>query len=287
MDAFDLLKPVDRHTRIQLNSYLGEIEEIFEADAITIFSPIRPQVANAVKRAIDLLSTKKERIVVILQTSGGVVEVTERIVDIIRHTYNEVDFLIPDYAMSAGTVLAMVGNRIFMSHSSCLGPIDPQIVRDDKLIPALGYLNEYEILKEKSRSGNLTTVEFALVDKLDLAELHECQQARELSIDLLTNWLSNYKFKDWDTHSSSGKKVTEKEKQERAKKIADALSDNKRWHSHARMLPRTVLSELGLKIEEMEGTKGLLSPLNNYVDLLSDYMSRGDFQSFIHSREYF
>ena len=287
MDAFDLLRPIDRHTRIQLNSYLSEIEEIFEADAITIFSSIRPQVANTVKRAIDLLPAKNERVVVILETLGGVVEVTERIVDIIRHTYGEVDFLIPDYAMSAGTVLAMAGNRIFMSHSSCLGPIDPQIVRDDKLIPALGYLNEYENLKEKSKSGDLTTVEFALVDKLDLGELHEFQQARELSIELLTNWLSKHKFKDWDKHSSSDKKVTEEEKKERAKEIADALSDNKRWHSHARMLPRTVLNELGLKIEEIEEKEGLLLALNNYVDLLNDYMRRGNFRSFIHSREYF
>lgn len=189
--------------------------------------------------------------------------------------------------MSAGTVLAMAGNRIFMSHSSCLGPIDPQIVRDDKLVPALGYLNEYETLKEKSKSGDLTTVEFALVDKLDLGELHEFQQACELSKELQTKWLSNYKFKDWNKHSSSGKKVTEKEKEERAKEIADALSDNKRWHSHARMLPRTVLNELGLKIEKIEDNEDLLSSLNNYVALLSDYMQRGNFQSFIHSREFF
>ena len=134
MDAFDLLQPIDRHTRLQLNSYLSEIEDIFEADAITIFSPIRHPVANAVKRTIDLLPSKKDRMVVILETVGGVVEVVERIVNIIRHTYSEVDFLIPDYAMSAGTVLVMAGNRIFMSHSSCLGPIDPQIVKDDKLI---------------------------------------------------------------------------------------------------------------------------------------------------------
>lgn len=287
MDAFDLLRPVDRHTRIQLNSYLGEIEEIFEADAITIFSPIRPHVANAVKRAIDLIPTKQERMVVILETLGGVVEVAERIVDIIRHTYNEVDFLIPDYAMSAGTVLVMAGNRIFMNYSSCLGPIDPQIVRDDKLVPALGYLNEYESLKEKSKSGDLTTVEFSLLNKLDLGELHEFQQARELSIELLTNWLSNYKFKDWDIRSSSGKKVTEKEKKKKAEEIADALSDNKRWHSHARMLSRTVLSELGLKIEKIEDNENLLSSLNNYAALLNDYMSRVELGSFIHSREYF
>ncbi len=38
------------------------------------------------------------------------------------------------------------------------------------------------------------------------------EQARELSIDLLEKWLSQFKFKDWANHSSTGAEVTIDEK---------------------------------------------------------------------------
>ena len=50
----------------------------------------------------------------------------ERTVGIIRQHYFQVDFIIPDKAMSAGTVCALSGDNIYMDYYSQLGPIDPQ-----------------------------------------------------------------------------------------------------------------------------------------------------------------
>jgi hypothetical protein len=58
----------------------------------------------------------------------------------------------------------------------------------------------------------LNTAEFALLNKLDLGELYQFEQARELSQDLLMRWLSAYKFKDWTNHTSTKKAVTEDER---------------------------------------------------------------------------
>ena len=283
------LRPIDHHTNNQLNEYLGKIEEILEADALTIFSPILPSLENTVKDAVELFQKPRPRIVVVLDTLGGIVEVVERIVSVIRHHYDEVDFLIPDQAMSAGTVLVMAGDRIFMGYFSCLGPIDPQIVKDGELFPALSYLNQYQRLYDRAEEGELNTVEFALLNKLDPGELYQFEQARKLSCDLLTNWLSTYKFKNWDIHSSTKKSVTDDEKRQRATEIAEALSDNERWRSHGRMISRdTLISDpIRLKIEKLEDTPNLVSALNNYVGLLKDYVQRGQFSSFVHTREYF
>ena len=54
-------------------------------------------------------------------------DVVQRVVDTLRRHYNLVDFIIPNYAYSAGTVLAMSGDAIHMDYYSRLGPIDPQI----------------------------------------------------------------------------------------------------------------------------------------------------------------
>ena len=287
----EILPPVNRHTISMLNTYLGKIEEVLDADAITIFGPILLGLENAVKDAVELFQPSKDRITIVLDTPGGIVEVVERLVDVIRHHYTEVDFLIPDLAMSAGTVFAMAGDRIFMSYFSGLGPIDPQIVKEGKLIPALAYLNQYERLYKKAEKGELNTVEYALLNKLDLGELYQFEQARELSHEFLIKWLSTYKFKDWDKHSSTGTRVTKDDKKRRAEEIAAALSDNERWHSHARMISRDTLvsdPKLRLKIEKLEETPALSNALEEYFGLLKEYSQRAQFPSFVvHTREYF
>jgi hypothetical protein len=285
-----ILRPVDQHTKVQLNGYLDIIENELKADVLTILSPIFPGLENIVKDVVELFQDRKPRIAVVLDTLGGIVEVVERLVQIIRHHYVEVDFLILDRAMSAGTVFVMAGDRIFMGYFSCLGPIDPQIEKDGEYLPALAYLNQYQQLCKKAEDGELNIAELVLLNKLDLGELYQFEQARELSHELLTKWLSTYKFKNWNTHSSTKKPVTDCKKKQRAKEIADALSDNERWHSHGRMISRDTLisdPDLCLKIEKLEDIPALSLALDNYVGLLQDYVQRGQFPWFIHTREYF
>ena len=158
---------------------------------------------------MDLLRCKKSSVAVILDTPGGVVEVVERMVTALRSLYDGVTVIVPDRAMSAGTILALSADRIMMDHLSCLGPIDPQIEKDGRLVPALSYLNQYERLNEKAQEGVLTTAEYALLNKLDLGELYQFEQARELSQDLLIKWLSQYKFKNWTRTETKQEPVTE------------------------------------------------------------------------------
>ena len=285
----EILPPVNRHTISMLNTYLGKIEEVLDADALTIFGPIMPGLENTVKEVVESFQERRSRIAIVLDTPGGILEVVERMVDVIRHHYDEVDFLIPDLAMSAGTVFVMAGDRIFMSSFSGLGPIDPQVEKNGMLIPALGYLTQYERLCKKAETSGLNTAELALLDKLDLGELYKFEQARELAHELLTNWLSTYKFKDWKTHRT-GEPVTDDEKIQRAEEIAAVLSDNQRWHSHERVISRETLStmpELRLKIEKFEDTPKLSSAIEAYFGLLKDYVMIEQLPSFVHTREYF
>ena len=284
------MRPVDHHVNIHLNAYLSTIEDVLQSDILTIFSPILPGLEHAIKNAVESLQNRKPKLSVILDTLGGAIEVVERIVNTIRYHYDEVDFLIPDRAMSAGTVFVMAGDQIFMSYFSCLGPIDPQVYKKGEFVPALSYLNQYKRLCEKAETGELNTVEFELVRQLDLGELDQFEQARLLSHDLLTDWLSTYKFKDWNIHSSTGEPVTPEEKKERAEEIAEALSDNERWHTHGRMISRDTLisdPDLRLKIEKFEDIPSLFPVLDNYVGLLKDYVQRESFPTFVHTREYF
>lgn len=209
-------------------------------------------------------------------------------VNIIRHHYVHVYVIVPDRAMSAGTVFAMACDKIFMDYFSCLGPIDPQVEKDGNLVPAQSYLAQYQRLSEKADAGELNTAEFALLNKLDLGELYQFEQAKELSQDLLIEWLSKYKFRDWETHSSTGAAVTPEDKRTRASEIALALNDNARWHSHGRGIHRqTLTQELRLRIDLIDSVPGLKDALAEYFSLLKDYVQRQKYSTFIHTRDYF
>ena len=288
-------RPVNRQTQTRslLNEDLSRLEDVLQADVLTIFGPIYPGLDNIVRKTVEQLRNRRARIAIVLDTVGGVVEVVERMVTVIRHHYNEVYFLVPDRAMSAGTVFVMLiraGNQIYMNYFSCLGPIDPQIEKDGKFVPAMSYLNQYQRLCAKAESGQLNMAELILLNNFDAGELYQFEQARLLSQDLLTEWLCKYKFRDWDTHSSTGNPVTPEERRQRAEEIATVLGDYERWRSHGRMISReTLVSDprLRLKIEKIEDNPSLSFALNDYVGLLEYYMQREQPELFVHTRNSF
>ena len=283
------MRPVDTHIRDQLTRHLGEIEKRLDADVVAIISPILPGLEQDLRQLMDMLRGKKDSVAVILDTPGGIVEVVERMVTALRSVYDGVTVIVPDRAMSAGTILALSADRIMMDHLSCLGPIDPQIEKDGKLVPALSYLNQYERLNKKAQKGVLTTAEYALLNKLDLGELYQFEQARELSQDLLVKWLSQYKFKNWTKTETKQKRVTKNMKVQRAKHIAELLNDPGKWHSHGRAIDMKTLrgEEINLEIEDFERDPDLSHAIRKYFDLLKDYMIREQLVSFVHTREYF
>jgi ClpP class serine protease len=160
----NLVPPVQAETKKSLKSALVALEKKLDSDVIAVLGPVVPGADRKVRDALEALPKHRERLVVILQTGGGLVEVAERMVTVFRHFYKRVVFLIPDVAMSAGTILAMSGSEIWMDYYSCLGPIDPQLERKAKdgsttYVPALSYLSQYARLVRKSLEGTMSTAE--------------------------------------------------------------------------------------------------------------------------------
>jgi len=282
------VRPLDNHIKNKLTQGLMDIGRMLDSDVVTIISPIVPGLEIRLRQAIEALREKRGIITVILDTPGGVVEVVERMVTVLRSAYEKVTVIVPDRAMSAGTILALSADIIMMDHLSCLGPIDPQIEKEGKLVPALSYLNQFERLNEKAKNGQLSTAEYALLNKLDLGELYQFEQARKLSIDLLIDWLTQYKFKNWIKTETGQQRVTKDMKMERAENIAKLLNDPEKWRSHGRAIDaKTLRQEVKLKIDNFEENVELYKAIRNYFELLCDYMNREDMMSFIHTREYF
>ncbi len=271
----------------QLVQHLASIERDFDADTLTYIGPITTGADDHIKDAIEGLPRHKKRLVFILETNGGFAESTRRISDTLRHHYRTVDFLIPSHAMSAGTILAMSGDSIWMDYYSVLGPIDPQVQSQDgsRLIPALGYLIKYEELLARANAGQAGGAELEILLNFNQGELYSYEQARALSISLLEEWLVRYKFRNWRRTERRRQPVTRAMKKARAREIAAILNDAKRWNSHGIGINMAVLKrDLKLKIDDFGAKKELRQDVRAYHKLLLDYMGRMGQTSVVHTR---
>lgn len=273
----------------QLDERLKGLEQTLKCDILTFVGDIIDGVDDVVRNIIEQKrknSKNQKKLTVFLTTPGGYIGVVQRIVDILRHHYRIVDFFIPNYAFSAGTVFAMSGDAIYMDYYSRLGPIDPQLERPDgKMVPAVGYLIQWERLLEKARNGSITLPEVQLMlEGFDQAELYQYEQARELSISLLEEWLVKYKFKNWKKTETRLMQVTEEMKKQRASEIGTILNDTDRWHVHGYGISMGVLKkDLNLVIDDFGSNLKLCDKIKQYHTLLDDYMIKMSQKGILHT----
>ncbi|BAS28525.1 SDH family Clp fold serine proteinase [Limnochorda pilosa] len=63
----------------------------------------------------------------ILHTPGGLVLAAEQIAHALRRHPARVRVMVPHYAMSGGTLIALAADEIWMDENAVLGPVDPQL----------------------------------------------------------------------------------------------------------------------------------------------------------------
>jgi hypothetical protein len=280
--------PINDTIKSLLNKELTDLEKYLNADVLTYHGSIFDGTEGAFLQVIEQLSQKKphDTLFIMLTTNGGSATAVERHVNIVRHHYSTVNFIIPDRAFSAGTIFCMSGDNIYMDYYSVLGPIDPQIQnKEGKWVPALGYLDKINELIQKAQNNTLTQAEFIILKEFDLAELRAYEQAKELTIDLLKKWLVVYKFRTW-THHRNGAEVTQEEKIKRAEEIADKLSNNRVWKSHSRPLNIEALEELKLKINNFGEDSTLKNSIRAYHRLVTDFVNKNQLNIFVHTRSF-
>ena len=97
-------------------------------------------------------------ITLLLDSPGGDVDSAEKIVQILRGVCQppsgpsgDLEVVVPYRAKSAATLIALGADRILMSDSSELGPIDPQFKYANGSLAAFAVIRAYERAEERSR----------------------------------------------------------------------------------------------------------------------------------------
>jgi len=102
-----------------------KIADEMRGDCIFICADMLPPLDDEFRHVVETIRggrrTKSAHLIVVLETQGGMLEVAERLVSVMRKHYKKVSFVVPSHAYSAGTVLVMSGDDIHMDYYSVLG----------------------------------------------------------------------------------------------------------------------------------------------------------------------
>lgn len=105
-----------------------------ETDILVISSGINHDLERKVRDNLEEHQSKKAKLLLFLQTSGGSPDVAFRVMRRLQSRYSNITLMVGGYCKSAGTLMAVGAHEIVMSDDSELGPLDIQLGKPDELI---------------------------------------------------------------------------------------------------------------------------------------------------------
>ncbi len=162
------------------------------------------EIIENILRSIDL-KNNDNNLDLLLHTPGGSPEAAADIIRVCRSYSKRFRVIVPNAAMSAGTLIAMGSDEIVMSDTSNLGPIDPQMIfvqsKDMAIMrPAKSFIDAYIDLINNARaliaSKQPATPFLHLLDKQDPSWIIECVRARNATVNLAKEQLKANMLKD-------------------------------------------------------------------------------------------
>lgn len=174
----------------------------------------------------------------VLHTPGGRIAAAESIVHYLRQMFGtDIRAIIPQMAMSAGTMIACACKEIVMGKQSNIGPFDPQFGG----IPAYGVLEEFDMaVKQAASDPHSIPMWQAIIGKYHPTFLGECQKAIDHAGDIVNMWLI------------SGMLKNEPDAVAKANIIVTALNDHAGTKTHERHLHIEDAVGFGLKVLHLE-----------------------------------
>lgn len=184
---------------------------------------------------------------VMLHTGGGSAEATDAIVSYLRQKFTNIRVIIPQAAMSAGTMFACAADEIIMGKHSSIGPIDPQFILNTatgvQAVPAHAIIEQFEkAQKEISDNPKLLNSWLPMLGQYGPALIIRCKNQIQFAKQTVENWLKAYMLKDTpDT----------------AVKIAEYLSNHDNFKTHGKHISIVDAKKLGFKIIDLESDQDL------------------------------
>ncbi|MCR4428223.1 MAG: ATP-dependent Clp protease proteolytic subunit [Caldiserica bacterium] len=192
-------------------------QEVLSFLGIPLFRYIDVEDSEQILRAIRMTPPEMP-IDLILHTAGGLVLASEQIAHALKNHQSRVTVMVPHFAMSGGTMIALAADELLMDQNAVLGPVDPQLERGlGSMLPATSIL---KVLSQKPR------------DKIEDSTLVMADVASKAikQVKNFIKWL-----------------ISERVTSEEAERISSFLAEGE-W-THDAPLTVEALSEIGISIK--------------------------------------
>jgi hypothetical protein len=241
----------DRYAR---QNAIASIEKITERHLIVYEASLWSDHSNLGKADIqpfgDLLSriSPGESVDLLLQSPGGEIDAAEKIVYMCREIAGKFRVIVPEYAKSAATLIALASDEVIMGLASELGPIDAQLTGPGPggaifQTSAQSFIDEFDKIKrEVDKTGTLSAAYFPLLDGLNLGFIRMCRNHAKRSQQFAAKWLKKHMLKG---------------KPKKADKLSKELCKVNKWLSHGKVIDATEAHDLGIKVKKLDQQDGL------------------------------
>ncbi len=233
--------------------YLKELHEVTGRNVIVYYpgwlqkpgikgAEVNDDDKNGFMSAINDLDRDKG-LDLLLHTPGGETAATESLVDYLRSMFGtNIRAIVPQLALSAGTMIACACNEILMGKHSSLGPIDPQYMG----VPAHGVVEEFHRAHQEIKADpSKIPVWQPIIAKYNPTFIGECEKAIAWSTEMVTGWLTDGMFR--------GKAKA----RDKAEKVVKVIGDHDLTKSHNRHLSYATCEEMGLEMSPLEADQNL------------------------------
>src|SRR4030042_3043599 len=154
-------------------------------------------------------------------SSGGDGNVAEKIITMCRQRFTKsFKVIVPNFAKSAATMIALGSDKILMGYLAELGPIYPQLGNpvEGGLIPARSFIDGVELIRRNIKDkGDPVQMYFPMLHQIRPEIIAQCQSAIDGSREFAEKWLRQCMLK---------------ENPEQAKEVSDWLSGGVKYKSH-------------------------------------------------------
>ena len=206
-----------------------------------LYTSINMEDINAFMSGVNRHDFNKS-LLLILHTPGGLAEAAQTIVDYLRSRFHKIDVLVPTYAMSAGTMIALGCDRIVMGRQSQLGPTDPQLIVGNRAFSAHSIVEQFEEAKTEIAANPVLAHAWApVLRSFGPALLQEARKSISYGQTLVRDWLRQYMFSNrpepqalaedvaayfgGDKHGSHGRRIDRNEARQQHLDVIDLEDD--------------------------------------------------------------
>jgi len=165
---------------------------------------INDEDKNGFMMAVHKLD-RKQGLDLILHTPGGSISSTQSIVNYPQQMFgHDIRAIVPQIAMSAGTMIACSTREILMAKHSNLGPIDPHL----KGVPAYGVIEEFKrACAEVRREPSKTPIWQSIIAQYRPTFLSQCENAIRWSNAFVKDQLEKVMFEGDPQASRKTRKI--------------------------------------------------------------------------------